>query len=127
MIKEQRLINQFKEEFREKFGYTPMVITKGENAIPLMSLSELKAHFISMGFDLDRRDSKRERSEIRFIYCHLAREMNYSLEEIGSLIDRDHTTIRYNLTSFNNLHQTSSPFNEKLKKIIKTILEKHGK
>lgn len=125
-VVERKMVKNFKEEFFQKFGYRPLVVTKSENQIPLMPLSELKAHFTSMGWDLEIRDTKMNRSEARFIYCHLAREMNYSLEEIGKHIGRDHTTVRYNLTSFLNLQETSSAFNQKLEKIIKTILEKHG-
>lgn len=131
---EKKLIEQFKEAFKEKLGYEPVVITKttdssNEEKVPLMSLEVLKQHFspflpqvFTRTINLESKYRKRELVELRNIYCYLAKQMGYSLKTIGDSIgNRDHTTIIHNITSFKNLMETNDTFREKYTTIINFI------
>lgn len=133
---EKKLVDNFKEEFYKKFDYYPVVLTKAnalaEEKKHLMSLEELKEYFtpflpVKGGrvIALDKKCRIREITELRSIFCYLARTMNYSLKTIGDfLAGKDHTTVIHSINSFNDLNETSDIFNEKYSMIVNYIKQK---
>ena len=130
---EKKLIDQFKENFFEKLGYYPTVITRVqtdlEQYIPMMSLETLQGYFEPFlptrhqrRLRLHNKDRYRELVELRNIYCFLARQLNYSLVNIGqSLGKRDHTTVIHSITCFKNLLETDEGFRQKYITILNYI------
>lgn len=130
---EKKLIEQFKENFFEKLGYYPTVMTavqvQRDIIIPYMHLPVLKKYFdpflpqLSVfTLSLESRSRCRELVELRSIYCYLARQMRYSLSTIGkSLGNRDHTTVINSLTNFNNLIETDEQFRQRYLAIVSYI------
>jgi hypothetical protein len=134
---EKKLIEQFKESFFEKVGYYPTVITRIqtdlEQYIPMMSLETLQGFFepfLPTRYDrrlrLQSKDRYRELVELRNIYCFLARQLNYSLVNIGaSLGKRDHTTVIHSITCFKNLLETDEGFRQKYITILNHIKKQY--
>jgi hypothetical protein len=131
---ERKLVEEFKALFREKVGYTPLVFTKHDKdaaEIPLMSLEELDQHFqrflpVKFGdrVPLQTKRRMREIVELRSIFCHLAKNMKYSLCTIGThLGGRDHTTVIHGLRIFRDLMDTNDSFRQKFLMIHKHIKE----
>lgn len=51
--------------------------------------------------DIKERNNKRNVSEARKTYCYLLRKyLGYSYPFIGSIIERDHSTVVYNVRTF---------------------------
>lgn len=134
---EKKLINEFKQKFRDKMGYSPFVITKVSiddiHSIKLMSLDELADYFKPFvphqkgrKTTLTSRSRKRELVELRMIFCFIARNMKYTYTSIGLFMGgRDHTTVLHNLSCFRNLIETSEEFREKYLKILNFIKQSH--
>lgn len=67
----------------------------------LISLKEMIEK--EVGFSLTQKSNKRERTYARAVYCKVAREMSgeserpVSLQLVGEVINRDHTTVMHNL------------------------------
>lgn len=134
---EKKLIEQFRENFFDKLGYYPTVMTAAQVntdvAIPYMHLSVLKNCFDPFlpevaGFtlNLESRSRSRELVELRSIYCYLAREMRYSLSTIGKSIgNRDHTTVINSVTNFNNWIETDENFRQKYSAILSHIKQQY--
>mgnify|MGYP003335324694 CR=1 FL=1 len=132
---EKKLIEQFKETFYEKIGYYPTVITRVQTDldqyIPMMSLETLQGFFepflptrYQRRLKLQSKDRYRELVELRNIYCFLARQLSYSLVNIGaSLGKRDHTTVIHSITCFKNLLETDEGFRQKYITILTYIKE----
>jgi|688.fasta_scaffold00218_48 hypothetical protein len=130
---EKKLIEQFKETFYEKIGYYPTVLTRVqtdlEQYIPMMSLETLQGFFepflptrYQKRLRLQSKDRYRELVELRNIYCFLARQLSYSLVNIGqSLGNRDHTTVIHSITCFKNLLETDEGFRQKYLTILNYI------
>jgi hypothetical protein len=134
---EKKLIDEFKQKFKEKLGYQPVVLTKifidNNFSIPLMSLEQL-SHYFEPFFvedegkkiELFTKSRKREVVELRMIFCFIARQMNYTYKTIGQhLGDRDHTTIIHNVMTFKNLIDTDDTFTEKYTQILNHIKVNH--
>lgn len=134
---EKKLIEQFKQNFYEKLGYEPVVLTKvqieSDEYIPILSLETLYEAFepflpIRYGkkIELSSKCRLRELVELRNIYCFLGRTMGYSLVDVGRhLGNRDHTTVIHNVSSFKNLVETNEPFRHKYITILTYIKRKH--
>lgn len=134
---QEKLVMQFREHFYEKMGYYPIVITqildREGDYTPLMTLEKLKTLFDpflpyveNRVLTLCSKRRHREIVELRHIYCSIARSMRYSLKYIGETLgNRDHTTVMYNVNSFNNLYETSCEFRSKYATILKYIKDKH--
>ena len=130
---EGRLIEKFKNEFYEKLGYYPVVITKISEHDPqgfkMMNLDELKGYFTPFlpklygkVLKLDGKNRKRDIVELRHIFTFLARKLGYSFTSIGEFLgDRDHTTIINNVRMFNNLIETDPKFRKKYNDILEHI------
>jgi len=134
---ERRLIEEFKQKFEEKLGYTPVVLTKvssqDNNELPIMSLEELAGYFepflptvFGKTVELRSISRKRELVELRNIFCAVARMMRFTCVTIGEFLGgRDHTTVLHNVGTFNNLIETSESFREKYFLILTHIKENH--
>lgn len=134
---ERRLIDEFKEKFEEKLGYTPIVLTKvnadGVDNLPLMSLEQLADYFTPFlpelygkKLTLQCKSRKREVVELRHIFCAIARMMRFTCVSVGEFLGgRDHTTVLHNVHVFNNLLETSELFREKYFLIVTHIKESH--
>jgi hypothetical protein len=133
---EKKLVDKFKQDFYKKFDYYPVILTKSnalvEERSKLMSLEELKEYFtpflpIRNGktIPLDKKCRIREITELRSIFCYIARTMSYSLKSIGEfLAGKDHTTVIHSIKCFNDLNETSDVFAEKytmIKNYIKQL------
>lgn len=130
---EKELIDNFLESFYQKLGYYPVVITNDnqvqtKDSSNIMSLKDLASYFEPFLVEVDgeklplnSKNRKRNVVELRFIFCHMARTMRYSLNNIGDFLDRDHSTIMYGLECFDALMHTDSDFKKKFIKISNHI------
>lgn len=128
---EQRLVKEFLDKFYEKVGYYPTVITNtnDEGGVKILNLNELEKYFepfmptiFGKKAALSNKDRVRPLVELRFIFFFIARQMKYTLLEIGQHVGkRDHTTILHGLTMFKNLYETDVKFKCIYDTIIKNI------
>jgi predicted transcriptional regulator len=127
-------IEEFKKNFHEKFGYSPIVLANesDEQLAPIMALDELENYFApffpkAYGKTLNFKslDRRQELVDLRFIYAHLARTMGYSLTAIAKYTKKHHSSIIHHLRAFKNLMETSELFREKYKTILQNIKENH--
>lgn len=132
---EKKMIEEFRVTFYDKLGYFPTVLPKfsvDTAELMLLSLNELKDLFIpflpyrhDMKLNLDCKHRYREITELRFIFCYIAKQMKYTLTSIGDVLGkRDHTTVMNALKLFHNLIETDPVFREKYLNIINHI-KKH--
>lgn len=134
---EKKLIDEFKQKFKEKLGYQPLVLTRvvidNDFSIPLMSLDQLKQCFdpffveeYGQRIDLFSKSRKREVVELRMIFCFIARQMKYTCTTVGRFIgNRDHTTVLHNVATFRNLIETNEVFREKYTQILNHIKQNY--
>ena len=136
-VLEKKLVTQFKETFKDKMGYYPIVITNTDTrkkVLPSVSLDNLKKCFEPYlpdhhGVTLKLESKVRARAivDIRSMYCHMAKSLGYTLNDIGySLGGQDHTTVMHSLKTFSNMMETSESFRTKFQYInnrIKSILD----
>lgn len=123
---EEQLVQKFRDEFFQKIGYYPTVITNNKETLVTTSLEDLEDYFepflpFQHGVKVKLEAFNRIRSlvELRNIFCHIAREMGYTLREIGQHLNkRDHTTVIHNIKTFDSLNNTDDRF----KGIYLTIL-----
>jgi chromosomal replication initiation ATPase DnaA len=123
-----KLVNEFKEKFLEKIGYRPDVyISKKEiKTIDLSKLEKIINSFIpeySIEYykikSISDFTKRREISDLRHIFCRIAKNMGYTLISIGNhLNNRDHTTVINSCKKFENLIKTDDLFKEKYERII---------
>ena len=137
-ILEKRLIDEFKSKFYQKLGYHPVVVTQTKitgKDVPILTLEELSKCFnkyMPRGKDgkfisLKSKKRTRELTDLRKMYCTIARTMGFTLSEIGKFLgNRDHTTIIHNIFMFKSLYETNEAFKLKYNSIIRTINEKYG-
>jgi hypothetical protein len=131
---EEKLIQKFKEEFHEKLGYYPVVVTNmqfieeepEDKSLPLAVLKGYFEPFLPTRYhkkhSLGSKFRYRELTDLRNIYCYLARNMGYSLNEIAkSLNNRDHTTVINCIRKFKDLINTDPEFKNKYIKVINHI------
>jgi hypothetical protein len=133
---EKRLVKEFLQTFHEQIGYYPVVIIKEKANVDkskTLTLSQLESYFtpylpVIYGKKQELSSSSRFRSltELRFIFCQIARSMRYSLKEIGQYLGgRDHTTVLHGLTTFKNLYETEEIFKKRYHDIINDIKKEH--
>lgn len=132
-ILEEELVSKFKQEFYEKMGYMPHVVTKyiitEETTEVKMPLSVLKSYFepflpvrYSKRYNLGSSARFRDLTDLRHIYSYIANKMGYSLSEIGkSLNNRDHTTVINSIKKFKSFIETDPGFREKYVKVLNHI------
>lgn len=135
---EQKLVDEFKQKFFEKMGYSPVVITRvtieADSHIPVISLQQLAECFTPFlptrygkVLTLKTKARYREIIELRNIFCAIARNLKYTYSIIGQeLGNRDHTTVIHNIQSFRNLIETDAAFKQKYLTILKYIKEKYN-
>lgn len=94
---EEKLISNFKKTFRDKLGYEPIVIANKDKNIPILGLTELKEYFNphlptknEKIIPLDSNYRFREISDLRKMYCYIARLMHYNYTEIGESLGGIH-------------------------------------
>lgn len=133
---EKQLVKDFLNTFYEKVGYYPIVIVNNKeknDKYKTMSLIELETYFdpylptiYGKKQKLGTTNRSRPLPELRFIFCHIARSMRYTLKEIGQYLNgRDHSTVMHGLTAFENLYQTDERFKTLYYQIINTIKSKY--
>lgn len=115
-----KLIIEFQEKFYEKIGIKPIVmVSSGTGRLHKMNLDDLLSiinefipkHLKSRYSDISTTCRKKELSELRNIFCYIARNMGYTLKEVGYNIGgRDHTTIIHAVRNFNNALDTDPEF-----------------
>lgn len=141
---EEKLIKKFRDEFYEKIGYYPQVITlvDSDYNIPILNLKDLiliineimegeygNQRYHNKLYRVQSRIRKREVTEYRYIYFKLGRVMNYTLSEIYNALETDgrrfdHTTVLHGCDTFDSLLQTSKEFALKYQKVIDLIRDK---
>jgi len=131
---EEKVVKEFQTKFYETYGYTPVVLPpdykKKPRETPIITLDQLHEVFepyrpnrLGKKISLRGKDRYREIVDLRIIFAFLATELGYTLEEIGkSLGNRDHSSIIHYIKTFNNVIETSEPF-QKLYSIIINILK----
>lgn len=133
---ERKLVMEFKEKFRQKIGYDPIVLTKvtvDEYGIPLMRLDQLEAYFepflptyMGKKLQLTSKCRKRNLVELRMMFFYIARNMKYTFAEAGEYLGgRDHTTVIHNVNMFRNLMEISDSFRETYISILTHIKKNH--
>lgn len=128
---EHQLIKEFLDKFYEKVGYYPTVITntKDGEGIKILSLSQLETYFeefiptiYGKKPSLSTKHRARPIVELRFTFFFIARQMRYTLSEIGQYVGkRDHTTVIHGLRTFKNLYETDVKFKSRYNTIINKI------
>jgi len=130
---EADLIESFMDNFYEKLGYYPTVVTHNntmhnKDNVKVVGLEQLQEYLdpfmpTEFGKRLTLRSRSRSRTivDIRFIYYFLARSMGYSLSTISRSLGMDHTSVIHGLRTFKNLYETSDLFREKYSNIVKYI------
>lgn len=63
------------------------------------------------------RSRKNRLTDARSICCWYMRELGMKLSDIGSVLDRDHSTVIYNLKKFEDLNETDKEFQQKVYKV----------
>lgn len=121
---ETKMIKEFKERFKEKIGYEPIVLTQVHMTVeqdgvtvnvPIMTLEDLEEAFTDLlpvyfgkRHSLQSSLRKRELVDLRSMFCRLAVHMRYTLVSIGRYLGgRDHTTVIHNLKTFKNQIETN--------------------
>lgn len=64
---------------------------------------------------------KRKMVDIRFMISNYLREKKLTLEEIGKILHRDHSTIIYNINSHNNLIKTNYSYQKRNRDIYDNV------
>jgi hypothetical protein len=128
---EQQLIKEFLDKFYEKVGYYPTVLTdtRESDSIKILTLNELEDYFtpflptiFGKKVTLSNKNRTRFLVELRFIFFFIARQMRYTLKEIGQHVGkRDHTTVLHGLSTFVNLYETDARFKMTYNAIIHNI------
>lgn len=133
---ERKLITEFKDKFRQKIGYDPIVLTKitvDEYGIPMMGLAQLESYFepflptyMGKKMQLTSKSRKRNLVELRMMFFYIARNMKYTFQESGEYLGgRDHTTVIHNVNMFRNLMEISDSFRETYISILTYIKKQH--
>lgn len=127
-IQSHKLINEFKKNYYEKIGLTP-IVTVVKN-VPYIKIIEnpskkpidldileniinsfLPTYKIGNGIivkSIKHKTRLRVVVELRHIFCYIAKSMGYNLISIGKYLnDRDHTTVINSITKFKNLFDTN--------------------
>lgn len=128
---ENQLVTEFIQKFVDKVGYAPTVITdqqvngKRFKRIPLDELEEVFEVFLpsidGKIYQLSHKNRSHSLTNLRHIFCFLAKLMGYSLISIGRHLRRDHTTIIHSVRTFRNLYQTNDHFRELYFTVIKKL------
>jgi hypothetical protein len=135
---EHKLIQEFMNNFYEKVGYYPTVVTR-ENSIEnrdglkILSLEELKECFepfmpdyFGKKLTLFSKCRLRPLVELRFMFFFVARCMRYNLSDIGFYFNKmHHTSIIHGITTFRSLYETNENFKNRYHQIINHIKQKH--
>ena len=145
---EDKLIKKFKEDFNEKIGYIPQVITwyDNDNELPRITLKQLidvinqimseEYGRRKIGKKLLRITSllrAREVVEYRHIYYKIGSILGYRPIEIGDNLvsdkgtSYDRTTVMHGVKAFDCLLSTSRDFALKYEKVVKRIKERYEK
>ena len=132
---EHELIKGFLDKFYDKVGYYPIVITnsKEKEGIKILTLSELETYFEPfLPFQYDKKTTLASKNRIRllvdlrFIFFFIAKQMKYTLLEIGQYLgNRDHTTVIHGLKTFKNLYETDIKFKSRYTTIINNIKQEY--
>ena len=130
---QKTFIKRFMRIFFTKFGYYPTVIMNKKdksntNLLSLNQLSECFKPFLPQHYGktlpISHKSRTRELTELRHMFCYIARSMNFKMTTIGQFLDnRDHSTVINSIRVFENLYQTDDIFREKYERIIKHIKE----
>ena len=71
-----------------------------------MTLKELKEHLSNYyKFDISERTRQREYCYARKVYCRIAREIGYTLQQIGNEVGLSHDAVLYHYRGFNVVSQ----------------------
>ena len=131
---EKNFTKEFIRSFFEKFNYYPTVIIDknngGYNLLSLKQLEECFDPFLPKVYNevvsLNARHRVRELTELRHIFCFIARSMNFKVKTIGKhLGGRDHTTVLHSVMVFKNLYETDETFREKYRRISNQIKQNY--
>jgi len=76
----------------------------------------------TLNVDIRSKTKKRKVVYSRFIFYHLMRNKNFSLQKIGSFLGKDHATVIHGLKQFENLIQYED-FKEQYDKVVFKINE----
>lgn len=138
IMEEYLVVQEFRNSFKKKFGYEPLVFTKNIkgktiDSLPFMSLEEIIKCFdpflpVIQKEKVKLSSQKRTRtiSELRYMFYRISRSMGYTLKEIGNEVHkRDHTTVIHGLKMFKTLYQIDDLFREKFTVITNYIKEHH--
>ena len=114
----EEIVTQFKTEMKAVLGYD---IDVWYNVVEHNIVGDLFVILSNVSqccmVTLDQLRSKKRQREIveaRQIYCKLAKKRTkYTLEQIGSAINKDHATVLHSVRTCNNLIETNINFKNK--------------
>jgi hypothetical protein len=135
---EQKLVSSFLENFHSKMGYYPTVITNDQelemrNSINILSLNELEESFkpfLPTHYDktltLQSKIRIRKLTELRFIFCFIARRMGYYLTDIGQYLNHmHHSSVIHGIQTFKTFYEIDPDFKIKYITIVNHIKQIH--
>ena len=86
-----------------------------------MDITQLKGLLDrTYGFDISKKTRAREYVYARRVFSKVGRDFGYTFEDIGSIIDCDHSTIIHHIKSFETIHATDKEVYGKVVKILKS-------
>ena len=114
----EEIVTQFKADMKSVIGYDIDVWYNvvehnivGDLFVILSNVSQCCMVTLEQ---LRSKTRKREIVEARQIYCKLAKKRTkYTLEQIGSAINKDHATVLHSVRTCNNLIETNINFKNK--------------
>jgi chromosomal replication initiator protein len=114
----EEIVTQFKADMKQVIGYDIDVWYNvvehnivGDLFVILSNVSQCCMITLEQ---LRSKTRKREIVEARQIYCKLAKKRTkYTLEQIGSAINKDHATVLHSVRTCNNLIETNINFKNK--------------
>jgi len=135
---EHKLIQEFMNDFYEKVGYYPTIITRDNNienkdGFKILTLDQLTKCFdpfmptyYGKKLTLFSKCRMRTLVELRFMCFFVARCMRYNLTDIAQYFNKmHHSSIMHGITTFRSLYETNENFQKKYHEIVNYIKEKH--
>jgi hypothetical protein len=124
---QDEFVDMFKIQFSQRFGVIPEVLIEDQvlvipSELELVGLEKVVNNFIPSHLKLKYKTfitKKRSRDLVilRMIFMMMAKDMGYSLVEIGNYTDRDHSTVIYNINTGYDLLEMDSNFQDLYMKI----------
>lgn len=131
----ERLIKKFKQEYFEKVGVVPEIYVRGlysdflddgVSEFDLKALYSIVNQYCPDDEDLRTRKRTKRLVELRHIFFHIAKSLNYTVTEIGRFMGQDHTTVTHGVQQFQIRYMTDERFQQLYESIVNVIKLRYG-